>query len=93
MCVASCKAWGDEAPLEVEAIKKDLFGITLRITALADSIYVKNIVINRGKCSLVREYQERKMEYGDDMDITAGCPRVLEVEAQTDQGDWIFTFR
>ena len=66
----------------------------MRITALADAIHVKNVIVNRGKCDFYNgPYKERKMEYGDKMELTVSCSRVLEVETQTDQGNWKFTFR
>ncbi|MCR6591697.1 hypothetical protein [Campylobacter insulaenigrae] len=72
----------------------------LSITSLVDSVKITNIIPNRGKCKVGGLLDKDKakidkiLSYGETWDYIplVGCDKVLEVQVETDHGDWTFSF-
>lgn len=81
-----------EAPLKVE-IQTLNSRKALVITSIADSITVKNIVLNRGNLNsdYINSQLPKTLKYGERL-INHANLRYLEVRIDTDQGSWTFTF-
>ncbi len=93
-------------PVEVQTYVREnkFLGPTLKIryvkiTALADSVEITEVVPNRGKCFVggvadthaVDVY--KVLEFGQTWDLPiAGCSRLLELKVVTDKGEWNFSF-
>ena len=96
-----------EPPIEVQTYVREnnFLGPTLRIryikiTALADSVEITEVVPNRGKCFVggAADLQAvdvyKVLEFGQTWDLPiAGCSRLLELKVVTDKGEWEFNFQ
>lgn len=96
----------DKVPIEVNLYTKGR-SQSIDITSLVDSIKVKNVIINRGKCdvntvnsrgwivSFSEAIKDKPMilNFGQTSSkIYTLCDTILEVKIETDQGNWTFSF-
>lgn len=94
-----------QARVETQSIQMDDTGMLpplithpnrIYIVAKIDRVTIKNVVINRGNCSIV-DYKNRLpaiMGYGQTWEIytSSGC-NVIEVSVDTDHGTWTANYQ
>ncbi|WP_257936614.1 hypothetical protein UPTC5083_00184 [Campylobacter lari] len=72
----------------------------LNITSLVDSVKITNIIPNRGKCKVGGVLDkngikiDKTLSYSQTWDYIplVSCSKILEVQVETDHGDWTFSF-
>ena len=104
-CDAAGGASG-EVPIEVQTYQREnrFLGPTIliryiKITAVADSVKIMDIIPNRGNCFVggVADSKPadiyKELSFGQTWDLpVASCSRLLEVEVITDKGAFEFKF-
>ncbi len=96
----------DKAPIEVSLYTQGRSN-SIDITSLVDSVKIKNVIINRKKCDVntinsrgwITNFSEAIkdkpmiLNFGQTSSkIFTLCDKILEVNVETDYGDWTFSF-
>ena len=80
-------------PLEAMTRTSRKGQVSLHLTAVADSVQINNIIVNRGNCGVMNVYSlPISMRYGQTVLFPAFCGRILEVTVNTNTGQWTFNF-
>ena len=94
--VTVCYASGSKAPIEVK-VESNQHGSGIRIVSLVDTVTIQNVIINRGNSPLIKHPQLPGLPYtikfGQDTVYATKSTRVIELEIQTDKGNWKYTFK
>lgn len=82
-------------PLSLEAMQRGNNRF-VKVTAIADDVTVNNMVFNRGNCQSTLFYYKYpiQMKFGSYFEAyTNGCDKIIEATANTNKGDFVYTFQ
>ena len=94
-CVIGILSGCGESPVEVRLEPSEEGHVThVVISGVVDDVQLKGFTINRGNCTGSFFEKGRHLKFGESSKIYGGCHinEVKEVEIDTDQGEYTFTF-
>ena len=99
--VTACNADESKCPIEVSTehyANNPNFASEVKVLSLVDSIVIQGVNVNRGNVKAtywITNPVPHTLKYGTAFMTRVAAPQqnIKEVEVQTDQGSWTFTFK